>query len=101
MRFATAALACNAVCLGFVTGFVKAPAKGVPRATSQSSTLQIGGPLRGLAAGINAAGGNEHLRRGLDAKTLRYLRLLRSGKDDSDEGDNSSTTETQVRIFEA
>lgn len=98
MRFTTAALACNAVCLGFATGLAKAPAKGVLRATPNISTHRIGGPLRGLGAGPQAALGNEQRRRGFGAEAFRYISLLRSRKDEADSGDNMNSSETQVRI---
>lgn len=76
MRFTTAALACNAVCLGFATGLAKAPSQGMPRTSSKSATMNIGGPLRGLAP----AAVREQARRGLGAGARRILGTLRNGK---------------------
>lgn len=42
LRFAAAALACNAVCLGFATGLTKAPSsKGAPRSTPKPTSVNI------------------------------------------------------------
>lgn len=93
MRFTTAALACNAVCLGFATGFAKPPSQGVSRQSPKSATVGIGGPLRGLVQGAERAAQDEARRAG----GRRFLAVLHGVRDGSVGGQASDASSDKVR----
>ncbi|CAN0134776.1 unnamed protein product [Ectocarpus sp. 12 AP-2014] len=88
MRFTVGALACNAACLGFVTGLAKAPSHGISTRTShKSSTITMrGGPLRGLEAAGEAGGQRQGQKEAWQTRGRRFLSVLRSGQQDRDVG---------------
>lgn len=95
MRFTTAALACNAACVGFATGFAKAPSQGVSRHSPKSATMRIGGPLRGLVQGAERAAQDEARRAG-GRRFLAALHGVQGGAVGAEDSDASSDKKTDA-----
>lgn len=93
MRFTTAALACNAACVGFATGFAKAPSQGVSRHSFKSAAMRIGGPLRGLVQGAERAAQDEARRAG----GRRFLAALHGVQDGAVGAQDSDASSDKVR----